>query len=114
MKNKLTDKDRLFHILDAIKSIEKFTGGITYEGYLDDYKLRLALVKLLEIIGEASNGITSETQEKFSEVEWNVLRCIRNTLVHEYFGIDYDIVWESIKQNIPILKIKIEAIFKEL
>lgn len=114
MRNKLTDKDRLFHILDAIKSIEKFTKSITYEDYNDDYKLQLALVKLLEIIGEASNGITLETQEKFLEVEWAVLRGIRNTLVHEYFGIDYDIVWESIKQNIPVLKNKIETIFEIL
>jgi uncharacterized protein with HEPN domain len=114
MKNKLTDKNRLLHILDSIKSIEEFTNNITYWDYIDDYKLRLALVKLLEIIGEASNGITRETQEKFSEVEWAVLRGIRNTLVHEYFGIDYDIVWESIKQNIPNLKGKIETILKEL
>jgi len=54
MRNKLTDKDRLFHILEAIKSIEEFTKSITYQDYNDDYKLRLALVKLLEIIGEAS------------------------------------------------------------
>lgn len=114
MKNTMTDKDRLYHILDAIKNIENFSTGISYEKYEEDYKLRLALVKLLEIVGEASNGITLETQERFPEVEWAVLKGIRNILVHEYFGIDYDIVWESITQSIPALKIKIEKIFNEL
>jgi uncharacterized protein with HEPN domain len=114
MKNTLTDKDRLYHILDAITNIENFSTGINYQNYIEDYKLRLALVKLLEIVGEASNGITLETQERFPEVEWAVLKGIRNILVHEYFGIDYDIVWESITQNIPVLKDKIEKIFNEL
>ena len=114
MKNKVSDKERLNHISDAIHSIEDFSLGINYDTYNKDFKLRLALVKLFEIIGEASNGITSETQIKFSDVEWTILKNIRNILVHEYFGIDYDIIWASIKNNIPELKIKINTVLKEL
>ena len=114
MRNKVSDKERLIHILDAINSIEEFTFSIDYKTYNDDFKLRLALVKLFEIIGEASNGITEETQSKFSEIEWMILKSIRNILVHEYFGIDYDIIWDSIKNNIPELKTKINNVLKEL
>jgi uncharacterized protein with HEPN domain len=114
MKNKISDRDRLYHILDAIKNIEDFTTDIDYTAYINDFKLRLALVKLFEIIGEASNGITEEVQSKFSDVEWTILKSIRNILVHEYFGIDYDIIWDAIKNNIPDLKEKINTIISDL
>lgn len=110
MKGTLTDKNRLYHILDAIESIEQFTSGVSYEEYQKDFKLRLALVKLIENIGEASNSISTETQQRFSEVEWEVLNGIRNILVHEYFGIDYEIIWDSIRKNIPTLKVKIQTV----
>ncbi|NCO56030.1 MAG: hypothetical protein COS14_08150 [Bacteroidetes bacterium CG02_land_8_20_14_3_00_31_25] len=114
MRNKTSDKERLLHILEAINNIEEFTDGISYNSYIDDFKLRLALIKLFEIIGEASNGITEDLQNKFTNVEWSILKGIRNILVHEYFGIDYDVIWDSIKNNIPELKEKITQIINEL
>lgn len=110
MKNKISDRERLLHILDAINIIQDFSKNITFEQYSDDLKLRLALVKLFEIIGEASNGLSDETMKKFSNVEWPVLKSVRNVLVHEYFGIDYKIIWSSINNKIPELKKKIEKI----
>ena len=108
MKSSISDKIRLQHILDAINSILIFTKDIDYNTYMADYKLRLALVKLIEIIGEASNGLSPEAIRRVPDIEWSILAGIRNVLVHEYFGIDYEIIWNSIKQNIPELKIKIE------
>jgi uncharacterized protein with HEPN domain len=114
MKNRISDKERLLHILDAIQSIEEFTTGISYTEYIGDFKLRLALIKLLEIIGEASGGITSQTQEQFSEVDWTILKSIRNVLVHEDFGVDYDIIWNVIQSKIPDLKARIELILNKI
>jgi len=114
MKNKISDKERLLHITDAIQSIEDFTEGITYTEYIEDFKLRLALIKLLEIIGEASGGITLQTQEQFSEIDWIILKSIRNVLVHEYFGVDYDIIWNVIKSKIPDLRSRIELILMKI
>lgn len=114
MRNKISDRDRLLHIRDAIESIEEFTKDITYEEYNKDYKLKLALVKLIEIIGEAARTITEETQDKFTEIEWSILKGIRNILVHEYFGIDYKIIWNTIKNKIPELKNKINILVNEL
>jgi uncharacterized protein with HEPN domain len=114
MRNKLSDKERLLHILDAIEDIETFTNNVSYKEYSEDYKLRLAIVKLFEIIGEASGNITEETEKRFTDVEWSILKGIRNILVHEYFGIDYDIIWDSIQKNIPELKSHISKIILEL
>ena len=114
MKSKISDKERLLHISDAIESIIDFTRGIAYEEYNGDFKLRLALIKLLEIIGEASSGISPQIQEQFSEVDWSILKSIRNILVHEYFGIDYEVIWNTITTNIPDLKNKINLILSHL
>ncbi len=108
MKKSISDKIRLQHILDSINDILLFTDNIDYSKYIADYKLRLAVVKLIENIGEASNGISSETLKSLPDIEWSLLKGIRNVLVHEYFGIDYEMIWNSIKENIPDLKIKIE------
>ena len=108
MKSSISDKIRLQHILDSINDILLFVKEVDYESYIADYKLRLAIVKLIENIGEASNGISSKTVERLPEIEWGVLKGIRNVLVHEYFGIDYQIIWNSIKDNLPDLKLKIE------
>lgn len=114
MRNKFSDKERFLHIIDSIEKIEEFTLDVDYKTYMEDFKLRLALVKLIEIIGEATYGISTETQNKFSEIEWTVLKGIRNILVHEYFGIDYDIIWTTIKTSIPELKVNISNIINEI
>jgi len=104
------DKQRLQHIDESINHIESFCAGITYEAYMEDFKLRLALVKLLEIIGEAATHLSDETKQRFDHVEWATLKAIRNILIHEYFGIDYEIIWDSIQKDIPILAKKINTI----
>jgi uncharacterized protein with HEPN domain len=80
--------------------------GVDYESYTNNYMLRLAVIKLLESTGEAENQLSAELKTEFSEVEWHVLKSVRNILIHEYFGIDYTIVWNSIEENIPELKEK--------
>jgi uncharacterized protein with HEPN domain len=83
-------------MLNAIVEIEEFTANTDYEEYLRDRKLQLALTRLIELIGEASNHVTEETKIRFTDIEWRVLTGIRNVIVHEYFGIDYDIIWAVI------------------
>lgn len=79
-----------------------------------DRKLQLALTRLIEIIGEAANHVAEETKNRFSEVEWRVLTGIRNVIVHEYFGIDYDIIWVVIQRDIPMLRFKFEQLLLQL
>jgi len=114
MKSRISDRERLLHISDAIDSLIDFTNGISYDQYNEDYKLRLAVIKLIEIIGEASSGISPQLQEQYPGVDWAILKSIRNVLVHEYFGIDYEIIWNTLKTNIPELKPQIGQIISEL
>ena len=110
MKGRMSDKERIHHILDAIGNIEDFTGELTYEEFMEDLKLRLAIVKLFEIIGEAVSSISSEIQEKNPHIEWMIIKSVRNILIHEYFGIDYKVIWKSIQDNIPTLKKQLQEI----
>ena len=75
-------------MVEAARQIEEFMAGIDHETFQQDRKLRLAITRLIEIIGEASNHVREETKVAFSDVEWRVLYGIRNVLVHEYFGVD--------------------------
>lgn len=76
--------------------------------------MRFACIKQLEIIGEACNSITLETQTEFSEIEWRKIIGMRHVFVHEYFGFDTRLVWEIIKTDLPPLKDKIKTILKQL
>jgi len=76
--------------------------------------MRFACIKQMEIIGEASNHLSTELKFKFSEVEWAQIVGMRNVFAHEYFGIDSSLVWEIIKNDIPELQGKIEHILKSL
>lgn len=112
MKGANGDKQRLQHILVAIIEIENYISGSGFESFLANSMMRFASVKQIEIIGEASNFISEETQRKFSEIEWRRIKGMRNVLVHEYFGINYHIIWEVIKNDLPELKIKIQAVIE--
>lgn len=113
MKGGLGDKERLGHILDDIHSIENFCKGIDETAFRNDYMLQLAVVKLLEIIGEASSKLSNELREEFAHVEWPLIIGSRNILVHEYFAVNFDIVWEAVQNDLPKLKIEIDKIHKQ-
>lgn len=98
---------------EALGHIMQFTNGLTYEEYSQDFKLRLALLKLLEIVGEAARFIGDDTRLKFSDIEWETLYVVRNILVHEYFGVDYAIIWRAIQEKVPTLHEKPSVIIQQ-
>ncbi len=104
MKGPLTDKIRIQHILDAIAEVEKYLSGISYEDYLANSEKRFATVKQIEIIGEACNHISTEMKQAHSEIEWKAIAGFRNISIHEYFGVNFHIVWEIAKNDLPVLK----------
>ena len=110
MKSSEADRQRVQHIREAINHIENFTENVDYETYTSNLQLRLALVKLLEIIGEAASVLSDELRNEFSDIEWRTLKAVRNVLVHEYFGINYEILWTSIQHDIPILRERIDLL----
>ena len=110
MRGKLGDMIRLQHISDAIIEIESYILNKDFTDFMENSMMRFACIKQLEIIGEASNHISSETRSRFSQVEWSQIIGLRNVFVHEYFGVDVKVVWEIIINDIPELKMKIQAI----
>ena len=114
MKSELGDRIRLKHILDAIDEISSYLITADLPAFLENSMMRFACIKQMEIIGEASNHLSSELKSKFSDVEWAQIVGMRNVFTHEYFGIDFSIVWEIIKNDIPELREKIETISKSI
>lgn len=114
MRGKFGDKVRLQHIIDSILEIESYLVDVEFESFMQNSMMRFACIKQMEIIGEASYHVTDEIKAEFSEIEWAQIKGMRNVLVHEYFGVDAQIVWEIIKTDIPILKERIVEILQSL
>lgn len=102
------------HMLDAIAEIESYLANADLDIFLSNSMMRFASIKQLEIIGEASDHIAPDTKLRFSEVEWNQIKGLRNILVHEYFGVDSILVWEIIQKDLPDLKRKVQDILDSL
>ena len=100
-------------IVDAIESIEKFVAGMNFEEFKNDDKTVSAVVRKLEIIGEATKNIPDEIKEKYPKLPWKEMAKIRDKLIHGYFSVDFEIVWKVIKEELPLLKPKIEGILQK-
>lgn len=104
------DQIRVRHMLDASKKILTFTAGISRQTLEQDEMRQLALVRLIEIVGEAASRISPELQRAHPEIPWAAIIGMRNRLIHAYFSVDLDRVWETINISIPPLVAQLEAI----
>jgi uncharacterized protein with HEPN domain len=115
MKEKNRDLFRLYHILEAIEKILKLVEySKDFDSFQEKWVDQDAMIRNFEIIGEASNHISSETKDKFNQIEWYKIRGMRNFMTHEYFGIKLEVIWLTANQNIPLLKSQIEEIIKKI
>lgn len=104
MREPLRDRERLEHMKTAIDRILRYTSGKSYEDLVSDDMMYYAVVKNIEIIGEAANMLTQSFQQKHPETPWKMVKGMRNYIVHEYFQIDDIVVWDVVKNNIPELR----------
>ena len=114
MREKPKDINRLSHIIEAIDNLFEFTEGISFDEYKGNKILRFAIIKNLEIIGEAAYLLTNEFKEKHPEVEWKVIIGMRHVLVHGYYQISDEMVWATIQTALLPLKEKVELYKRKL
>jgi uncharacterized protein with HEPN domain len=108
------DRAYLKHILEAISNIEKFVEGLTKEDFLKNVEKQYAVVRGLEIIGEATKNLSRELKAKHREIPWRDIAGMRNKLIHKYFGIDLELVWVTIKNKLPEFKKQVLKILMEI
>ena len=89
-------------IAQACRHIREFTEGMDYEQFLGDEKTSSAVIRKLEIIGEAAKNIPDPVREKYSGVPWRGMAGMRDRLIHGYFGVNYKLVWETVRTDIPL------------
>ena|SRR4030067_2061350 len=106
---------RLFlqDILDSILKMEKYTKDIDFKEFRANDMIMDAVIRNFEIIGEATTNIPDEIQKKHPSIPWKKMRAMRNIVIHEYFGVDYNIAWRTIKKSLPPLKVKIIKAIKQ-
>lgn len=104
----------LKHILDECVFLIEKSKNLKYEEFIRNAVLMRAFVRSLEIIGEAVKHLPKEFCEKHPEIPWRDIARMRNKLIHEYFGVNYRIVWKTVKERIPELRMSVEKILKEM
>ncbi len=95
------DLTRLRHMLDAAKEAHTFVSGKSKSDLVTDRKMALAIVKDIEIIGEAASKVSQETRTSHPSIPWPDIINMRNRLIHAYFDIDLDVVWDTVTKNLP-------------
>lgn len=108
------NKEFIKDIKEAIERINNYTGEMSYDTFLLDLKTQDAVVRNIEIIGEATKNLSKDFKNKYKDIDWKNIAGMRDKIIHFYFGVKWDIVWSVIKDKMPKFKSQIENILKEL
>lgn len=106
----LSAREYLQHILDETTYIMISSVGLSKAAFVQDETLKRAYVRSIEVIGEAVKQLPDVLRQKYSAIEWRSMAGMRDRLIHNYFGVDYDIVWDVVKNKIPALDVEVRQI----
>lgn len=111
--SKRGDREFLLDIKEAMERTISYTAGISYEVFLQDIKTQDAVVRNIEIIGEAVKNLSRGLKEKHKDIEWKDIAGMRDKIIHFYFGIKWELVWSAVNDKIPELLPEIEKIIEQ-
>jgi len=103
-------KFRIEDIIEALDRIFHYVKDLNYDAWMKDQKTIDAVIRNLEIIGEAAANVPREIQDLYVDIPWYQMKGMRNILIHEYFGVDNDVLWNTIQKDLPVLKEKLQAV----
>jgi uncharacterized protein with HEPN domain len=101
-------------LLECINKIEDFVGEMSFDEFMNDEKTKSAVVREIEVMGEAVKNIPSSLRERYKDIPWNQIAKTRDKIIHFYFGVDYEIVWRVIRERLPEIKPSLEKMLKEM
>ena len=108
------DRELLEDIIECISRITAYTEHVNYDDYQRDYKTQDAVIRNIEIIGEAVKSLSDGLKNRCPGIQWKNIAGTRDKLIHDYFGVNIDIVWSIAKEEIPLLALKLKDILKVL
>lgn len=106
-------QNRLQDILQAISDARQFTAGMTLEAFTADQKTIRAVAFEIAVIGEASSSVPAEIRERYPQIPWAKMRAMRNILVHRYFGLNLQILWDTVQQDLPALETLVKHVLEQ-
>ncbi len=106
--------DYLRDILDNIDIASEFVSNLTYEQFREDQRTIYAVTRAIEIVGEATKNISPTLRDRYPTIPWRSIAGMRDKVIHEYFGVNYQILWDTVQQDFPVLKKTISRIVSDL
>jgi uncharacterized protein with HEPN domain len=109
-----SEREFLEDILEATRRANSYIAGLSYEEFLTDLKTQDAIIRTLEIVGEATKRLSLQTRNQYPSVPWRSMAGMRDKLIHDYFGVNFDIVWQIVRDELPSVAVQVEQILVDM
>lgn len=106
------DRDLLGDLLEAIRRAKTYLESLSYEQFLADTRTQDAVIRTLEIVGEATKRLSPVLRDRHPKIPWKNMAGVRDKLIHDYFGVNLDIVWQIVRDELPQLAIQVESVLE--